>query len=33
MLAHPTQERLIALGLTGMVKALEEQPGFTHENL
>ena len=25
MLAHPTQERLIALGLTGMVKALEEQ--------
>ena len=25
MLAHPTQERLIALGLTGMAKALEEQ--------
>jgi DNA replication protein DnaC len=25
MLAHPTQERLIALGLTGMVKALEDQ--------
>jgi DNA replication protein DnaC len=25
MLAHPTQERLVALGLTGMVKALEEQ--------
>jgi DNA replication protein DnaC len=25
MLAHPTQERLLALGLTGMAKALEEQ--------
>ena len=25
MLAYPTQERLIALGLTGMVKALEHQ--------
>src|ERR1700722_18590182 len=25
MLTHPTQERLIALGLTGMAKALEEQ--------
>jgi DNA replication protein DnaC len=25
MLAHPTQERLIALGLTGMAKALEDQ--------
>ena len=25
MLAHPTQERLTALGLTGMAKALEEQ--------
>ena len=25
MLTHPTYERLIALGLTGMAKALEEQ--------
>ncbi len=25
MLAHPTQERLIALGLTGMAKALDDQ--------
>lgn len=25
MLAHPTHERLIALGLTGMAKAFEEQ--------
>ena len=25
MLTHPTDERLIALGLTGMAKALEEQ--------
>ena len=25
MLAHPTQERLLTLGLTGMVRALEEQ--------
>ena len=25
MLTHPTQDRLIALGLTGMAKALEEQ--------
>ena len=25
MLTHPTHERLIALGLTGMAKALEEQ--------
>ena len=25
MLAHPTQERLTALGRTGMAKALEEQ--------
>ena len=25
MLAHPTQERLVALGLTGMAKALEDQ--------
>src|SRR5579863_3618329 len=25
MLTHPTQERLTALGLTGMAKALEEQ--------
>jgi DNA replication protein DnaC len=25
LLAHPTHERLIALGLTGMVKALEDQ--------
>ena len=25
MLAHPTQERLLALGLTGMAKALDEQ--------
>ena len=25
MLAHPTQEQLIALGLTGMAKALEDQ--------
>jgi hypothetical protein len=25
MLIHPTQERLTALGLTGMAKALEEQ--------
>ena len=25
MLTHPTSDRLIALGLTGMAKALEEQ--------
>ena len=25
MLAHPTQEQLVALGLTGMAKALEDQ--------
>ena len=25
MLRHPTEERLLALGLTGMAKALEEQ--------
>ena len=25
MLAHPTQEQLIALGLTGMAKALDDQ--------
>jgi hypothetical protein len=25
MLTHPTHERLLALGLTGMAKALEEQ--------
>lgn len=25
MLPHPTYERLITLGLTGMAKALEEQ--------
>ena len=25
MLAHPTQERLLTLGLTGMAKALDEQ--------
>ena len=25
MLAHPTQERLTALGLTGMAKALDDQ--------
>src|SRR6202158_93901 len=25
MLTHPTQDRLIALGLTGMAKALEDQ--------
>ena len=25
MLKHPTEERLVALGLTGMAKALEEQ--------
>ena len=25
MLAHPTQERLIALGLIGMAKALDDQ--------
>ncbi len=25
MLTHPTSERLIALGLTGMAKALDEQ--------
>ena len=25
MLAHPTQERLVALGLTGMAKALDDQ--------
>jgi hypothetical protein len=25
MLTHPTYSRLVALGLTGMVKALEEQ--------
>src|SRR3954449_3016951 len=32
MLAHPTQERLLALGLTGMAKALEDlrrQPDIT----
>ena len=32
MLSHPTAERLIALGLTGMAKALDEQrrqPGST----
>ena len=27
MLTHPTHDRLIALGLTGMAKALEEQQG------
>src|ERR1700733_13845854 len=26
MLTHPTHDRLVALGLTGMAKALEEQP-------
>ena len=25
MLTHPTQDRLVALGLTGMAKALDEQ--------
>ena len=25
MLPHPTHDRLVALGLTGMAKALEEQ--------
>jgi hypothetical protein len=25
MLPHPTQERLLALGLTGMAKALDDQ--------
>ena len=25
MLTHPTHDRLIALGLTGMAKALEDQ--------
>ena len=25
MLTHPTSERLVALGLTGMAKALDEQ--------
>jgi hypothetical protein len=25
MLAHPTQERLLALGLTGMARAFEDQ--------
>ena len=25
MLTHPTQDRLVTLGLTGMAKALEEQ--------
>jgi hypothetical protein len=25
MLAHPTQERLLALGLTGMARALDDQ--------
>ncbi len=25
MLTHPTYDRLVALGLTGMAKALEEQ--------
>ncbi len=25
MLTHPTHDRLVALGLTGMAKALEEQ--------
>ena len=25
MLTHPTEQRLIALGLAGMAKALEEQ--------
>jgi len=28
MLKHPTEERLSALGLTGMAKALEEQRGL-----
>jgi len=31
MLTHPTEQRLIALGLAGMAKALEEQrrlPGW-----
>ena len=27
MLTHPTHDRLVALGLTGMAKALEEQRG------
>jgi len=27
MLTHPTYDRLVALGLTGMAKALEEQRG------
>ncbi|ETX13637.1 ATP-binding protein [Roseivivax halodurans JCM 10272] len=35
MLIHPTSERLIALGLTGMVKALDEQrqAGATFDSL
>lgn len=27
MLMHPTHDRLVALGLTGMAKALDEQRG------
>ena len=27
MLTHPTHDRLVALGLTGMAKALAEQQG------
>ena len=30
MLTHPTHERLIALGLTGMAKAFEEQRQSPH---
>jgi hypothetical protein len=33
MLKHPTEERLAALGLTGMAKALEEQRIERHHNL
>lgn len=29
MLTHPTHDRLLALGLTGIAKALEEQPRST----
>jgi hypothetical protein len=30
MLTHPTHDRLLALGLTGMAKALEEQRRQRH---
>ncbi len=33
MLAHPTQEHLLALGLTGMAKALDEQRRHSQTSL